>query len=63
MPVTIPVSEPMIATDALDVLHVPPAVASVNVIVPLTLTVGGPAIGAGAGVMVTVRVPRQPSTE
>jgi len=61
MPVTIPVSEPMIATDALDVLHVPPAVASVKVIVPLTLTVAGPEMGAGAGVTVTIRVLRQPS--
>lgn len=51
------------ATDALDVLHVPPGVASVRVIVPLTLTVDGPVMGEGAGVIVTVRVPKHPSIE
>lgn len=59
MPVTTPVVEP-ISADVEELLHVPPAVASVKVIVPPTPTVDGPLIAAGPAVTVTTCVATQP---
>ena len=47
-PVITPVSEPAEATDGFELLQVPPGVASCKVVVPPTLTVVVPVIGAGA---------------
>lgn len=54
MPVTTPV-ELIVATEALLLLQVPPAVASLSVEVPPTVVVAMPDIAAGIGVTVTTR--------
>ena len=46
-PVTKPVSEPIVATATLVLAHVPPAVASVSVMVDATHTGETPPIAAG----------------
>lgn len=48
-PVTIPVAEPITAISVLELLHVPPGVALLNVEVPPGVVVVVPVIGAGAG--------------
>jgi hypothetical protein len=53
MPVTNPVDALTVAIAVLLLLQVPPAVASDKVLVPPTVVVATPAIGAGAGVTVT----------
>ena len=53
MPVTIPVGS-TVPRAGLLLLHVPPGDASVNVMVWPTHTAGGPRIGAGNGLTVTV---------
>jgi hypothetical protein len=58
-PVTMPVDEPIVATEVLVLLQVTPAVASVNVMVLPTHTAGGPEIGAVA-LTVTVVETEQP---
>ena len=58
-PVTTPVVEFTVADVEL-LLHVPPAVASVSVIVAPTHTAVGPVMAVGAGVIVMVLVARQP---
>jgi hypothetical protein len=58
-PVTIPVEDPTVATEALLLLHVPPVVASLSDIVRPAPTVLPPLIAAGAGLMVTTRVEEQ----
>jgi hypothetical protein len=52
-PVTIPLLEPTVATARSLLLHVPPVVASVNVIVDPTHTKDAPPIEAGKGFTVT----------
>jgi hypothetical protein len=63
-PTDIPVTSPdeglMVAMPVALLLHEPPAVASVKVIVPPTATEVGPAIGATPAVTVTVLVTKQP---
>ena len=59
MPVTIPVL-PIVATDGVPELHVPPGVASVNVIVEPWHTEDSPPIAAGKGFTVTVTLLLQP---
>lgn len=58
-PVTTPV-ELTVAIDVLLLLHEPPEVASVSVLVPPTVVVAIPDIGAGIGATVTVREAEQP---
>lgn len=58
-PVTTPVVEFTVA-DAELLLQVPPAVASVSVIVAPTHTADGPLMAVGAGVIVIVLVAKQP---
>jgi len=59
-PVTTPVVEFTLAMPEALLLQVPPAVASVSVIVAPTHTADGPVMAAGAGVIVMVLVARQP---
>jgi hypothetical protein len=59
-PVTMPVVLPMVAVAVLLLLHVPPDVASVKVIVNPWHTDTGPTIGAGELDTVTVVVTLQP---
>ena len=56
IPVTIPDEDPTVAMLVVELLQVPPLVASVNVIVEATHTVPGPPIAAGVELMVTVLV-------
>ena len=58
--VTMPVSEPTVATAVLLLLHVPPAVVSVNVVVDPAQTLVDPEIAAGDVLMVMVVVVMQP---
>ena len=51
-PVTIPVAEPTTAISVLELLHMPPGVALLNVEVPPGVVVVVPVMGAGAGLMV-----------
>ena len=60
-PFTIPVV-PIVATDILLLLHVPPAVASVSVMVWPAQTTVGPAMGNGVGFTATTVVALQPPT-
>ena len=55
-PVTIPVEEPIVATVGVLLLHVPPVVASLNVVVEPSQTVNVPVIPAGDGLTVTIVV-------
>lgn len=59
-PVTTPVVEFTVAMPVELLLQVPPAVASVSVIVAPTHTAVGPLMAVGAGVIVMVFVARQP---
>jgi hypothetical protein len=61
-PVTIPVDEPIVATPGVLLLHEPPPVLLVNVIVEPGHTVPGPTIGPAADITLTVVVTRQPLT-
>lgn len=58
MPVTIPV-EPTVATDGVPLLHVPPAVASFNVVVKPTHTLAVPVIASGVVFTVILYVVKQ----
>jgi hypothetical protein len=60
-PVTNPVDEPMVATAVVPLIQVPPADASVNVIVAPTHTVVGPPIAAGSGLTVIAFTAKQPT--
>ena len=60
-PFMIPVV-PMVATDILLLLHVPPAVASASVMVWPAHTTVGPAMGSGVGFTATTVVALQPPT-
>jgi len=59
-PLTTPVVEPTGATDILLLLHVPPTVASLNVITEPIHTEDGPVIATGTGLTVTGCVTKQP---
>lgn len=59
-PPTPPLVAPMVAVEALLVLHVPPVVASVSVVDAPTHTLAVPDMAAGSGLTVTVRVTKQP---
>ena len=58
-PVTSPVALLTVATEVLLLLHVPPVVASVNVVVEPTHTADAPLIAAGSGLTVIVVVVKQ----
>jgi hypothetical protein len=58
--VRIPVVKLIVATEVLPLSHVPPATASVRVIVAPTHTVDGPRMDVGAAVTVMVVVAMQP---
>lgn len=60
IPFTIPVDEPMVAMVVLLLLHVPPLVASVSVVLPLTQALAVPDIAAGAVSTVSLKVAEQP---
>jgi hypothetical protein len=62
-PLTMPDDEPTVATVVLLLIQVPPAVASVTVIVEPAHTLVGPLIAAGAGLTVTTAVARQLPTK
>jgi hypothetical protein len=62
IPVTTPVNEPIVATAVVPLVHVPPPVLLVNVIVEPGHTVPGPTIGPAADITLTVVVTRQPLT-
>ena len=51
-PVTIPVAEPIVASVVIELLHVPPDVASLKVVVAAIQTVFGPEIADGTGLIV-----------
>jgi hypothetical protein len=55
-PVTIPLLVPIVARVTLLLVHVPPAVASVSVVVKPTHTLAVPLIDAGSGLTVTTAV-------
>ena len=59
-PVTTPVKDPMLAVPVELLLHVPPAVASVNVVVSPEQTLRVPSIAVGNGLTVTIVVITQP---
>src|SRR5665647_2384158 len=59
-PVTTPVPATTVATAGVALLHVPPAVASANVVVKPTHTFVVPVITAGKGLTVTVVVTKHP---
>ena len=59
-PVAIPVDEPMVATDVLPLLQVPPLVASVKVVVAPTHAERVPEIAAGIALTVNALVAAQP---
>ena len=53
-PITMPVLEPTVATDVLELLHVPGVDASDKIIVCHTQTPAGPVIGAGGPTVKTI---------
>ena len=59
-PVTTPVAGSTVATAGKLLIHVPPAVASVKVTLPVAHTDVGPDIMAGSGLTVTTMLLRQP---
>ncbi len=60
MPVTVPVEEPIEATPVLLLLHTPPLVALVNVVIKPTHTFVVPPIAAGFGLTVKLVTAIQP---
>lgn len=62
IPVTTPLVSPIVATNVLLLLHVPPEVVSNKVIVDPAQTVDGPEIAAGPDVMEIDLVTKQPDT-
>lgn len=60
-PVTVPVEEPMVATDVLLLIHVPPPVLLVSVeVAPAHTTDDAGEIAAGAAITLTAFVTKQP---
>ncbi len=62
-PVTMPDDRPIVATPVLPLLHVPPLVASVSVVVESTHAVIVPPIDDGIGLTVTTAVAKHPKNE
>ena len=60
MPVTIADEDPIVATPVLLLVHEPPGVAELSVVVAAIFTVAVPFIAAGAALTVTAFVVRQP---
>ena len=60
IPETIPVDEPMVATEVLLLLHMPPGVASESVVVVPAHKLVAPVIAAGTGFTVNVTPEVQP---
>jgi hypothetical protein len=60
IPLTIPLSEPMVATAILLLLHAPPPTPSLSIVVPPTHTFDDPLIAGGAVLTFTVVVIAQP---
>ena len=61
IPLTIPVAGPMVAIAGLLLLHVPPGVASVNIVVPPVQAPDNPIIGVAVLLTVIVVVAAQPA--
>ena len=61
IPLTTPVPEPTVASDVLLLLHVPPVVASLKVVVEPIHTLATPVIDAGFGLTVTPNTAVQPA--
>ena len=59
-PVSTPVSDPIVATAVLELIHVPPLVASLSVVVAPIQAVVVPVIDDGGGFMVNTVVAKQP---
>ncbi len=59
-PIAVPVENPIVATEGVLLVHTPPVVASVSVVVKPTHTEVVPAIAAGLGLMVTTTLPCGP---
>src|SRR5947209_4732202 len=59
-PLSMPVPDPMVAVPVLTLVHVPPEVASVSVVIPPTHATGVPVIAAGTALIVSVAVLKQP---
>ena len=57
IPVRKPVKGPIVATEGLLLVHVPPVMPSLSVMLAPLHTESGPAIGSGTGFTVTVTVP------
>jgi hypothetical protein len=65
VPTATPVTTPavlIVAIEVLPLIHVPPDVASVKVLVPPTVVVVMPPIAAGAGLTVIILEEKQPPT-
>jgi len=62
IPVTIP-DEPIVATEGIEEVHVPPGEGSERIVVEPTQTLVNPTIGAGAEETVTVTIALQPPSE
>ena len=60
IPLTIPAPDHMVATPVALLVHTPPDVASVNVVVSPTQTFGVPPIAAGTALVVNTTVAVQP---
>jgi hypothetical protein len=60
MPVTTLLTEPIVATAVLPLVHVPPVVALASVVVSPTHTAVPPVIAAGSGLIVTIFEIMQP---
>ena len=59
-PVTTPVDEPIVAMPVLPLVHVPPLVASLMLVVKPAHTVAVPVMDEGSGLTVTTTVEIQP---
>jgi hypothetical protein len=63
IPLTMPEVDPTVATEVVLLVHVPPGVASVSVIVDPAQTLVGPPMAAGVALTVTIVVARHPDKE
>ncbi len=63
MAVSMPVEEPIVATEVVPLLHVPPGVMLLNVTTPPVQIVPDPSIDVGEGITVTVVLTLQPDAE
>lgn len=60
LPVTSPVLLPTVATPTVPLVHVPPVVALLSVVIEPTHTVAVPVMAAGAPIIQTLYVAKQP---